>query len=455
MINIIVVLTKYLIIILMLLYTLLCFRVFKQTGGKSQKRILKKQLFLIYSMDFVAFMVIFLQLKDVKILLFFGAQIIYFTLVQVLYRIFYKKAAMLLLNHMCMLLSIGFIMLARLDLDKAVKQFQIVAAATLVALLIPVMIRKIKFFKKLTWVYAAVGILLLSVVLVLGRTEYGAKLSISIGGFALQPSEFVKIIFVFFIATRLYKNTEFKELVITTAVAAAHVLILVISKDLGNALVFFITYLIMVYVATKKPLYLAAGAAGGSVAAVGAYYLFAHVRQRVTAWKDPFSVYDTNGYQIVQSLFAIGTGGWFGMGLGQGSPDTIPVVMQDFIFAAICEELGGVFALCLILVCMSLFLLVVNISLQMKNPFYKLIALGLGVEYAFQVFLTIGGTIKFIPLTGITLPLVSYGGSSVSSTIIMLAIIQGLYILREDEDVEIEKQKEQRNAQANQKRAKT
>ena len=146
----------------------------------------------------------------------------------------------------------------------------------------------------------------------------------------------------------------------------------------------------------------------------------------------------------MQGLFAIGTGSLFGMGLCQGSPNMIPFVKQDYMFAAICEEMGVLFAMCLILICMSMFLLVVNISLQIKKPFYKLIALGLGTEYAFQVFLTIGGVTKFIPMTGITLPLVSYGGSSVLSTIIMLAIIQGLYILREDEDEELEKQKEKR-----------
>lgn len=184
-----------------------------------------------------------------------------------------------------------------------------------------------------------------------------------------------------------------------------------------------------------------AGLGSGSAAAVIAYFLFSHVRQRVVAWKSPFSVYEGAGYQIVQGLFAIGAGGWFGMGLCQGSPEMIPFVKQDYMFAAICEELGGLFAICLILICMSMFLLVVNISLRIKKRFYKLIALGLGTEYAFQVFLTIGGVTKFIPMTGITLPLVSYGGSSVLSTIIMLAIIQGLYILREDEDEEIERQK--------------
>lgn len=205
----------------------------------------------------------------------------------------------------------------------------------------------------------------------------------------------------------------------------------------------FVAYLVMVYVSTRNVGYLGLGLVGGSGAAVVAYHLFGHVRQRVSAWKDPMAVYQNEGYQIVQSLFAIGTGGWFGMGLCQGSPESIPVVKNDFIFSAICEELGGIFAICLILVCMSFFLMIVNIALRIINPFYKLIALGLGTEYAFQVFLTIGGATKFIPMTGVTLPLVSYGGSSLLSTILMLAIIQGLYILREDEDEEFEKRKKE------------
>ena len=244
-------------------------------------------------------------------------------------------------------------------------------------------------------------------------------------------------------AALLWNDASFSQVVKATIIGGLHVLILVFCRDLGSAAVFFITYLVMIYVATKKLRYLAIGFGGGAGASVIAYFLFGHVRQRVVAWKDPMAVYNEEGYQIVQSLFAIGTGGWFGMGLCQGSPKSIPVVTDDFIFSAICEELGGLFAICMILVCMSFFLMIVNISLQIKNPFYKLIALGLGTEYAFQVFLTIGGATKFIPMTGITLPLVSYGGSSVMSTIIMLAIIQGLYILREDEDEEFERLKQE------------
>ena len=142
---------------------------------------------------------------------------------------------------------------------------------------------------------------------------------------------------------------------------------------------------------------------------------------------------DNEGYQICQSLFAIGTGGWFGAGLNQGQPEKIPVVEQDFVFSAISEELGGIFSLCLIMVCMSCFLMFLNIAMQLKDSYYKLVALGLGTTYGFQVFLTIGGVIKFIPSTGVTLPLVSYGGSSLFGTIIIFAIIQGFYISRESE----------------------
>ena len=434
MVNIIVELSKYLLVILIILYTFQCFNVFSKKQERTKKRLMRKQLVLIVLMDTVAFLVIYLKTNEPASILFYGEIMVYLLAIQGLYRLFYKKASMLLVNNMCMLLNIGFIIIYRLDIEKANRQFLIVAAGSAVALIVPVLIRKMKFLVKLTWLYAAVGMLGLMAVLVLAQVTGGAKLSI----FGFQPSEFIKIVFVFFLAAALQQEPDFGRVCKLTVVAAVHVLVLVLSRDLGSALVFFITYLVMVYVATKKPLYFFGGLLGLSAASVVAYFLFGHVRQRVVAWKDPFAVYDQEGYQIVQSMFAIGTGSWFGMGLYQGSPKSIPVVQEDFVFSAICEELGGVFAICMILICMSFFLMLVNISLQIKNPFYKLIALGLGTEYAFQVFLHIGGATKFIPMTGITLPLVSYGGSSALSTIIMLGIIQGLYILREDEDEELE-----------------
>ena len=263
---------------------------------------------------------------------------------------------------------------------------------------------------------------------------------------SLQPSEFVKILFVFFVAASLNKSTEFKNVVVTTAIAAAHVLILVLSTDLGAALIYFIVYLVMLYVATRQPLYAIAGVAAGCGAAVVGYHLFSHIKVRVAAWQDPFAAYSEGGYQIAQSLFAIGSGGWFGTGLFRGQPDTIPVAETDLIFSAMTEEMGLIFTLCLILVCVSCYVMFLNIAMELRNFFYKLVALGLGTCYIFQVFLQIGGVTKFIPLTGVTLPFVSYGGSSLLSTMIMFGIIQGLYIVREDEEAEEEHQIEMQRA---------
>jgi len=241
------------------------------------------------------------------------------------------------------------------------------------------------------------------------------------------------------VAALLSKSRELKNIIIVTGLAALHVLILVGSKDLGGALIYFITYIFVLYVATKEYLYLTGGLLAGTFAAIAGYQLFSHVRVRVIAWWDPFRVIENEGYQISQSLFAIGTGGWFGMGLYRGIPDTIPVVDQDFIFSAIVEEMGGIFGLCLILICVSCFVMFMNVAMQARSQFFRLVALGLSLMYGFQVFLTIGGVTKFIPLTGVTLPLVSYGGSSILSTLIVFAIIQGLYIIKQDEDEEIEK----------------
>ena len=228
----------------------------------------------------------------------------------------------------------------------------------------------------------------------------------------------------------------FLRVCLTAAVAGVHVIILVVSKDLGSALIFFTVYVLMVFVATNNFLYLLAGIGGGSAAAAVAYRLFGHVQVRVQAWRDPWSEIDAGGYQITQSLFAISSGGWFGLGLFGGTPQSIPFVEADFIFSAVAEELGILFAMCLILVCISCFMMFMDISVKLKDRFYQLIAFGLGVTYIFQVFLTIGGGSKFIPLTGVTLPLVSYGGSSVLTTLVMFAVVEGLYMVRKDEETE-------------------
>lgn len=444
MVNIIVELSKYLMIVLITMYTYLCFSIFGYFDPDKKKRMLRKQNVLMFMIHLIAFLVMYLEKNDIKILALYLMQVTLLGATIVLYTVIYPRVSRLVVNNMCMLLSIGFIMITRLDYNKASKQYLIAAGGIALCLIIPVIIRKFRFLSEWRILYAAAGIVSLGIVLIVGKVSYGAMLGFTIGGISIQPSELVKIIFVFFVAASFKRSMEFKEIVITTAIAAFHVLILVVSKDLGAALIIFVVYLVMLYVATHQPLYVLAGLGAGSVASVAAYYLFSHVRTRVIVWKDPFASYDNGGYQVAQSLFAIGTGGWFGTGLYQGQPDTIPVAAEDFIFSAISEEMGLIFALCLILICVSCYVMFLNIAMQLHNMFYKMVALGLGTCYIFQVFLTIGGAVKFIPSTGVTLPLVSYGGSSLISTLIMFAIIQGLYILREDEEDDIERKKKER-----------
>lgn len=429
-------LSKYVITLFMALYAYESFAVFRFKDEESRSGIYTRQNLLMFLIHFSCFMVICFETGEMSYLFFYAFQQIVLFATVVLFHMIYPKANRLIVNNMCMLLSIGFVILTRLSYDRAVKQFIISAVSIVAVMVIPFFVHRLKFLKSLTWVYALVGIAALAVVLILGAVTYGSKISYSIGGVTFQPSEFVKIIFVFFLASALYESTTFLQVAMTAVVAGIHVVILVVSKDLGSALIFFVVYVLMVFVSTKNPLYLFAGALGGTGAAVIAYQIFSHVQVRVQAWRDPWSEIDSAGYQITQSLFAISSGGWFGLGLFQGTPESIPFVEADFIFSAVAEELGIIFAMCLILVCISCFVMFMNISMKLNDRFYQLIAFGLGVIYIFQVFLTIGGGSKFIPLTGVTLPLISYGGSSVLTTLVMFAIIEGLCMIKRDEEKE-------------------
>lgn len=436
--------SKYIITLLIAFYTYECFAVFRFEEEEKRNGIYTRQNILMFAIHFSCFTVICFETGEPMYLFFYAFQQIILYATVVLFRLLYPKSNRLIVNNMCMLLSVSFVILTRLSYEKAIRQFIIVACSLAVALVIPFFVHKFKFLCGLKWIYAGVGIFALSVVLILGQTTYGSKLSYSVFGITFQPSEFVKILFVFYVASALYKASGFFEVFTTAVVAGAHVVILVCSKDLGSALIFFVVYVLMVFVATGKVFYLLAGGVGGMTAAYIAYTVFSHVQVRVQAWKDPWSVIDSAGYQITQSLFGIASGGWFGLGLFKGTPETIPFVEADFIFSAIAEEMGILFSLCIILICISSFIMIMNIAVKLRNKFYQLTAVGLGVTYIFQVFLTIGGGTKFIPLTGVTLPFISYGGSSVLTTLIMFSIIEGLYMIKEEEEELVREKKRQR-----------
>ena len=434
--NVVIQLSKYIIIILFTMYTFYCFTMFRNGNKERQKRICRYQGILMYLIHLICHLLLLLDLKDQRILILYGLEVVFLFMTGLIYKGVYRNMSQLIFNNMRMFLTISFVMLLRLDYDLAQRQLMMAAIGMAVCLIVPFVIDKFKYFDRLGWFYEVLGILCLLLVFIpgVGVTKYGASNWIQIGGFSLQPSEFVKILFVFFIAALFSYKDKFKDIVIITIGAAVYVLILVAERDLGAALLYFTTYLVVLYVATEQPLYLFGGLGAGTMAAVIAAKLFTHVQVRVSAWQNPFKDIDTGGYQLANSLFAIGTGSWFGMGLGKGLPTSIPLSESDFIFPAISEELGGVFAICLILVYVSCYIMFVNIAMKMRRRFYKLTAVGLSTMFICQVLLNIGGVTRFIPSTGVTLPLISYGGSSVLSTIVLFSIIQGMYVLNNQKE---------------------
>jgi cell division protein FtsW (lipid II flippase) len=420
--------SKYAIAIGMALYTFEAFSVFRLPFGSPRKGIYLRQRLLTFLMVGICFCDLYLVSEDVKYLLFYLFFLLFFLLMAGMTQTIYDKMDVLLLNNMTLLLGIGFCMLSRLSFSRAIRQYMMALVGLLVSLIIPYLLKRFPVWKKLTWMYGMAGLLLLSLVLMFGESTLGAKISFQIGPISFQPSEFVKILFVFFLAGALWQNTGFIRVAICTALAGGHVIMLVLSRDLGSALIFFVVFLCMIFVATHNYWYLLIGTIGGGAAAWLAYRIFDHVKVRMMAWRDPWHYIDDQGYQITQSLFAISNGGLFGSGLLQGNPSAIPYVEEDFIFSALCEELGLVTGICLILICLSCFLFFMQLAMGAKDGCIKLAAYGLGIIYIFQIFLTIGGGTKFIPLTGLTLPFLSYGGSSLIATFILFYAADGMFL---------------------------
>ncbi|MGN0514969.1 MAG: FtsW/RodA/SpoVE family cell cycle protein [Lachnospiraceae bacterium] len=434
MIKMFVSLSRYIFVFLMGIYIFMTFRIFVIKDESDRELKCVQQNILMFFIHLLAFAILFITEFDINILVLYLVQAFYMFMYIVIFHMLYKNGNMLLLNNMCMLMTIGFIMITRLSFNQGLRQFIFIVTGSLLTLVIPVIMQKVKTLRNIPWLYGVVGIIALLVVLIAGELTHGANIAIEIGNLiSIQPSEFIKIVYVFFVASMFNRSTSFGNVVLTTVFAAVHVIILVLSTDLGGALIYFVVYLVMLYVATREIIYPILGITAGSGAAFVAYKLFSHVRTRVNAWLDPWTLIDNQGYQITQSLFAIGMGSWFGVGLNRGMPYKIPYVEMDFMFSAICEEFGIIFGICVILLCMNTFMLMMDVGMKSKGQFYKLLAVGLATAYGFQIFLTIGGGIKFIPLTGVTLPLISYGGSSAFSTLIMFAVIQGLFMLRMNE----------------------
>ena len=440
--HLIVDLSKYLLIIMMICYVFCNFYYFSKKTQRGRNYVINLQIFFMLFIHFLGFLILYLNTEDMNMIIFYGMQLVFFVAYLFIYPEIYQRANRQLIVNSALLMAVGLIMQTRLNGEQAFRQLILILIAAAASLLIPLIISHgKKFLYRLTWLYALVGIGLLTALLVLGDVDYGAKLALEIGPIQIQPAEFVKLSFVFFVAGLLQKRRAFGRLVATSVVAAIHVLLLVLCRDLGAALIFYMAYVLIVYVATEKFRYVLAGLGLGAGAAVAGYCLFSHVQNRVAAWLDPWADVTGSGWQIAQSLFAVGSGGWLGSGLYQGRPYDIPVPTKDFIFSAIAEEMGAIFAIGLILVCLGTLISFLWIATWMKQIFLKIVAFGLAAVYGVQVFLNIGGVLKLLPSTGITLPFVSYGGSSVLSTFILLGVMQGLYIMKQKEDEKDEEEK--------------
>ena len=273
----------------------------------------------------------------------------------------------------------------------------------------------------------------------IGQEINGARLWLRVAGFTIQPAELAKLGLVVFFASYLAQHREVLSVATSRlgpfmvppprafapvgAIWGASLLVLVTQNDFGLSLLFFGIFVVLLYLATSRAAYVAAGAGLFLFGSTAAYLLFAHVRLRVDVWLDPWSQYATGGYQLAQSLFALGTGGLWGVGWGQGRPDFIPFVQTDFIFAAFGEELGLIGATALLL---CYFLLVgrgMVVALRARDDFGLLLAAGLTAIFALQVFVIVGGVTRLIPLTGLTLPFASYGGSSLLANYVLLALL--------------------------------
>lgn len=421
-------LSKNLINVFLIIYMVISFICCIRKSEDSRKPFYIIQNILMLLTQFLCFLQIETRTGQITYLFYYAICAIVLISTMVLFGVIYPDGNTLIINNMCMMLMLGLVLLIRIDSGKAVRQLFIVIFSLVIAFFVPKIIAEWDSLKYIPFVYAIVGIAALLIVLILGSVTNGSKISFTIVGVTFQPSELVKILFVLFIAAAFYESVSFKQVILTALLAGAHIIILVISKDLGSAAIYFVVYLCMLVVATGNILYLFIGTFMGCSAAVVAYHLFTHVQNRVQAFLDPWSSIDSIGYQITQSLFAISSGGWFGLGLFCGSPQDIPYVEDDFIFSALAQELGIISAVCVCLICVSTFIMILKQSYYMRNLFERLLSFGFAVTYIFQIFLTVGGGSKFIPLTGVTFPLVSYGGSSVLTTIIMFFAVEGCQI---------------------------
>ena len=354
-------------------------------------------------------------------------------------RIFAPGADPAILPVVFTLSGIGITFVTRLQPDASLGQvvFLFLGVALMVGTL--AVVKNLEVIKRYKYVLGIAGIILLVLPMFIGTEIYGSKLWIKIGGIQFQPGEFAKVLIVLFLAGYLAENRELLSISNRTVLGIKFprlrllyplfivwgvcLLVVAFERDLGSALLFYTIFLIMLYVATGRVSYVIIGLALLAVGAFGMYQIMSHVQVRVAIWLDPFSDAQNLGYQIVQSLFSLADGGLAGVGIGKGMADIIPVVASDMIFAAIGEEMGLLGGSAVLLLFMLFAVRGLTTAARAKSDLAAFSAAGLTAAISFQAFTIVGGVTKLIPLTGVTLPFMSQGGSSLLASFVIVALL--------------------------------
>ena len=340
-----------------------------------------------------------------------------------------------------MLTALGLILVGRLESEMLERQTLWIVVGALFLIVVVGLPKPVSWLKEYKYTWAVLGLLLAAVTLVFGKdvNNSGARLWLGYGDWLFQPSEGLKILLVVFLAGYLDDKRELfasgsqrvgflrvpglPHLGPMAVMWGLSILLLIGQRELGPPFLLFGVFLAMLYVASSRGIYVWGGLAMFSAAAYGLYNVFSHVQTRVDIWLNPWTDPDGKAYQIVQSLLALATGGIAGTGLGFGHPNTIPAVHTDFPFSAVGEELGLFGTLAVVLLYLLLTYRGLKIALGASDSFQQLLATGLTTTIGLQALIIIAGNIKLIPLTGITLPFVSYGGSSLVTNFIAIGLL--------------------------------
>ena len=352
----------------------------------------------------------------------------------------YKFNDLLLLDTVYLMISIGLFILYRLSSDYCLRQLAFVIIGSVSFIILNAFNKKIPVtIRKQYYITGAIIVLSLAFTQLFGVQINGSKNWIKIFGQVFQPSEIIKILYVYYLACLLHENIDFIKYFKTTFSVLVIVAFFTLQKDLGSAFLFLAVYIVMLIIHDKKLIYTSITAIGSIGGAVASYFMFSHIQSRVLAWYQPWKYVSGKSYQITQSLFAVASGGLLGTGIFLGNPKYIPAIHTDFIFSAICEETGILSAIGILLLYCILTIWGLDLALRCRNKIYSLFALGLTSITAIQTLVIVCGVLNIIPVTGVTLPFISYGGSSLLSQFVNVAILYNIYRREAGEIIDIQK----------------